>query len=81
MFHRARRTAPGQTLKRRQIIFVPIGMRHQLKAHQRHASEVGDLFFLDQLHRGHDIPLGHHYNFATNRKADEHHRDFARDVE
>ena len=56
-------------------------MRHDFKAHQRNAGEVGDLLLLDQLHRTPCVPFGHHHNLATDRKADQHQGHCTSDME
>ena len=48
---RPRRAAGGDVGQRRQIVFVAVGMLHQLEAHRRHADEIGDLLLLDQPQR------------------------------
>ena len=65
----------------RQIVFVAVGMVHQLEAHRRHADEIGDLLLLDQPQRLARIPFGHQHHAAADDEAVEHHRHFAGDVE
>ena len=81
MADRARRAAGGDVGQRRQVVFVAVGMVHQLEAHRRHADEIGDLLLLDQPQRLARVPFGHQHHAAADDEAVEHHRHFAGDVE
>ncbi len=81
MAHGTRRPAGRDVLQRGEVVFVPVGMGHELEAHRRHPDEIGDLLFFDQPQRLARVPLGHHHHAAADDEAVEHYRDLAGDVE
>ena len=69
------------SVSERQVVFVAVGMVHELEAHRRHADEIGDSLLLDQPQRLARVPFGHQHHAAADDEAVEHHRHFAGDVE
>ena len=59
---RPRRAAGGDVGQRGEVVFVAVGMLHQLEAHRRHADEIGDLLLLDQPQRLARIPFRHQHH-------------------
>ena len=78
---RARRAAGGDVGQRGEVVFVAVGMLHQLEAHRRHADEIGDLLLLDQPQRLARIPFRHQHHGPADDEAVEQHRHLAGDVE
>ncbi len=78
---RSGRPARGDVGQRGEIVFLAVGMLHQLEAHRRHSDEIGDLLVLDQPKRLARVPFRHQHHSPADDEAVEEHRHLAGDVE